>query len=78
MPQARTMSLDQKLSISNKALALWKDGDTDGYRRLMQKLPIPPYLAKIAKEKIGENVLAKGGWDLSETEAECGQDWHNR
>jgi len=77
MSQAQTMSLDEKLAISNKALALWEAGDDEGCRNLMKKLPIPPYLAKVLKEKVGADIIRIGGWDLSEVEAEFGQDWLN-
>jgi len=73
MPQ--TMTLDEKLAISNKALALWKAGDNEGYDRLMRTVPMPPYLAKVAKEKIGVDFLINGGWNLSEAEAEFGPGW---
>ena len=73
MPQ--TMTLDEKLAISNRAIALKKSGDRDGYDRLMKTVPMPPYLAKIAKEKIGIDFLINGGWNLSEAEAEFGSDW---
>ena len=51
MPQAQTMSLEEKLAISNKALALWETGDTEGYRKLMKKLSIPPYLENVVCRK---------------------------
>jgi len=73
MPQ--TMTLDEKLAISNKAIALKKAGDREGYDRLMKSVPMPPYLAKVAKEKIGVDFLIDGGWNLSEAEAEFGQGW---
>jgi len=41
-------------------------------------MPMPPYLAKVAKEKIGINFLINGGWNLSEAEAEFGQNWLNK
>ena len=75
MPQVQTMTLDEKLAISNKALALWEAGDNEGYDRLMRTVPMPPYLAKVAKEKIGADFLIDGGWNLSEAEAEFGQNW---
>jgi len=31
--------------------------------------PLPPYLAKIYKEKIGVDQLIKSGWNLSENKA---------
>jgi len=75
MPQAQTMTLDEKLSISNKACLLLQAGDREGYNQLMRSVPMPPYLAKIAKEKIGVDFLINGGWNLSEAEVEFGRDW---
>ena len=77
MPQTQLMTLDEKLAISNKALALWKAGDEEGYRNQMKKLPIPPYLAKVLKEKVGADIIKIGGWDLSEVEAAFGPNWIN-
>ena len=73
MPQ--TMTLDEKLAISNKALDLLDAGDREGYSRLLRTAPLPPYLAKIYKEKIGAEQLLKSGWNLSEAEAEFGPGW---
>jgi len=73
MPQ--TMTLDEKLAIAIKAGELWKAGDTEGFSRTIRKAPMPPYLAKIYKEKIGGEALIKSGRNLSEAEAEFGQGW---
>ena len=73
MPQ--TMTLDEKLAIACKAAALSDAGDREGASRLIRTTPLPPYLAKIAKEKIGVDFLLSGGWNLSEAEAEFGQNW---
>jgi len=78
MPQAQTMTLDEKLAISCKAAELRKAGDEEGAIRLLRTAPMPPYLAKVAKEKIGVDFLINGGWNLSEAEAEFGQDWLSR
>ena len=75
MPQNQTMTLDEKLAISNKALDLWEAGDTEGYSRLMKTAPLPPYIAKVIKEKVGLDCLLKLGWNLSEVEAEYGSNW---
>jgi len=77
MPQAQTMTLDEKLAIGCKAAELRKAGDNEGYRNQMKKLPIPPYLAKVLKDKVGADIIKIGGWDLSEVEAEFGRDWLN-
>jgi hypothetical protein len=76
MPQ--TMTLDEKLAISMKACALRQAGDREGFQRVLKTAPLPPYLAKIYKEKIGIDQLIKSGWNLSEAEAEFGSDWLNR
>jgi len=69
------MTLDEKLAISNKACALYKAGDMEGYSRLTRTIPMPPYLAKVFKEKVGVEPLLKAGYNLSEAEAEFGPDW---
>ena len=75
MPQAQTMTLDEKLAVGCKAVELKKAGDREGYSRLIRSIPMPPYLAKVMKEKVGVDFLKNGGWNLSEAEAEFGQDW---
>jgi len=47
----------------------------EGSDRLIKTIPMPPYLAKIAKETIGLDFLINGGWNLSEVEAEFGHDF---
>jgi len=69
------MTLDEKLDISNRALDLLDAGDREGYSRLIRTAPLPPYLAKVMKEKIGLEFLLKSGWNLSEVEAEFGHNW---
>jgi hypothetical protein len=78
MPQAQTMTLDEKLAISNKAFTLLEAGDREGFSRLLRTAPMPPYLAKIYKEKVGVKQLIESGWNLSEADAEFGPDWLSR
>jgi len=75
MPQAQTMTLDEKLAISIKSAELREAGDEEGAMRLMKTAPMPPYLAKVYKEKIGAKQLIESGWNLSEAEAEFGPGW---
>ena len=77
MPQT-LMTLDEKLAIACKAAALHDAGDSEGYIRLMKTAPIPPYIAKVIKEKVGADFLIKEGWNLSEAEAEFGNNWLNQ
>jgi hypothetical protein len=69
------MTLDEKFAISHRAIALKQAGDHEGYIRLMKTAPIPPYIAKVIKEKVGADFLIKEGWNLAEAEAEFGADW---
>jgi len=71
----QTMTLDEKLAMSCKAAELRKAGDEEGASRLIRSIPMPPYLAKIYKEKVGIEQLIESGWNLSEAEAEFGPDW---
>ena len=75
MPQIETMSLDDKLAISNRAFELLDAGDREGYNRVMKTTPLPPYLTKVIKEKAGLDCLLKLRRNLSEVEAEFGSDW---
>jgi len=72
---SQIMTLDEKLAISMEACALWQAGDKEGFSRVIRKAPMPPYLAKIYKEKVGVEPLLKSGFNLSEAEAEFGTDW---
>jgi hypothetical protein len=44
----------------------------------MKTTPLPPYLAKVYKEKVGIKELIESGWNLSEAEAEFGENWLSR
>ena len=75
MPQTQTMTLDEKFAIGKKAFELQDAGDEEGYMRLMKTVPIPSYIAKVIKEKVGADFLIKEGWNLAEAEAEFGHNW---
>jgi hypothetical protein len=72
------MTLDEKLAIGCKVAELRKAGDKEGAIRLMKTAPIPPYIAKVIKEKVGADFLINEGWNLSEAEAEFGSGWLNK
>jgi hypothetical protein len=69
------MTLDEKLAIGMKAHEAVVAGDRESYSRIIRQAPLPPYLAKIAKEKMGVDFLLDGGWNLAEAEAEFGHNW---
>ena len=69
------MTLDEKLAIGCKAAALRKAGDEEEADRLLRTIPLPPYIAKIMKEKVGMEFFTRYNWNLSEVEAEYGPDY---
>jgi len=72
------MTLDEKLAIACKAAALSNAGDEEGATRLIKTTPLPPYIAKVIKDKIGSDYLINSGWNLSEAEAQFGPNWLGR
>ena len=75
MPNGQMMTLDEKLDIACRAAALRQAGDEEGATRLLRTAPLPPYLAKVMKEKVGADFFTDAGYNLSEAEAEFGKDW---
>ena len=73
MPE--TMTIDEKLAISNRAFSMIEAGNEEEGRRLLRTAPMPSYLAKVMKETMGADFLLKGGYNLSEAEAEFGRNW---
>jgi len=72
------MTLEEKIDISYKACMLRRAGDHEGYSRLTRTIPMPPWLAKIIKEKVGLEFFDRYNWNLSEVEAEFGSDFLNK
>jgi hypothetical protein len=75
MPNAQIMTDEEKVDTAYRSCMLEQAGDEEGSIRLLRSIPMPPYLAKIYKEKVGVEELIKSGWNLSEAEAEFGPNW---
>jgi hypothetical protein len=75
MPNAQMMTDEEKVDTAYQATMLKQAGDEEGYRRLLRTIPMPPYLAKVMKEKVGVDFLINSGYNLSEAEAEFGTGW---
>ena len=75
MPNVQTMTDEEKVDIAYQSCLLKQAGDEEGASRLLKTAPLPPYLAKVIKEKVGLDCLLSLGWNLSEVEAEFGHDW---
>jgi hypothetical protein len=78
MAEKRTMTTEERLEVIMKAHEYWEAGNKAESNRLVRGLPMPRHLAEFAKEFLGADFLIKGGYNLSEVEAECGPDWLNR
>jgi hypothetical protein len=72
------MTVEEKVDTAYKAVLLRKAGDEEGATRLIRTVPLPHYIAKIMKEKMGADFLINGGWNLSEAEAKFGSNWLNQ
>ncbi|GHV76148.1 hypothetical protein AGMMS49942_09690 [Spirochaetia bacterium] len=75
MPQAQTMTEDDISAIAEKAHVYMTAGNMEECALILKQLPLAPYLAEFAKNRLGPEFLIKGGFNLSEAEAEFGLDW---
>jgi hypothetical protein len=71
------MTDEEKIDTAYQSALLKRAGDKEGGTRLLRSIPLPPYLAKVMKEKVGADFLIDSGYNLSEAEAEFGSDWLN-
>ena len=71
----RLMTEQEKVEIFRQVIAIKEEGRIDEAIALNRTIPIPAYLAKVFKEKVGADFLIQGGWNLAEAESEYGQDW---
>ena len=69
------MTEKEKAAVMMKVWDLRDMGKEAEAHALQATIPLEPFLAKIAKEKIGADFLIKAGYNLSEAEAAFGQDW---
>ena len=75
MPEHRIMTQEEEIAIGLKAIELRKQGKLEESMALQKQLPLPPSLAKIAKDLFGAECLIETGWNLLAAEAEFGKDW---
>jgi hypothetical protein len=72
------MTFREELAIRVQTVELEKQGKKEEAMRLSKTIPLPPWMAKFLKEKVGVDYLRQSGWNLSEAEAEYGQGWLDR
>ena len=78
MAKVETMSVSEKLDILHESYALEDAGNIEEADRLVKTVPLPYYLAKVIKDKLGLDYLKSMGWNLSEAEARFGAEWLNK
>jgi hypothetical protein len=71
----QTMTEKEKAAIMMKVCNLWDAGKDVEAHALQATIPLQPWLAKVLKDKVGADFLIKAGYNLSEAEAEFGQNW---
>jgi hypothetical protein len=74
----KKMTLEEKLAIGVRSVRLKEAGQLEESKRVWKQIPIAPYLAKWCKDMMGTEFLLETGFNLSEAEAEYGQDWLTR
>jgi hypothetical protein len=78
MQTAKKMSIHERLAIGMESFALEAAGKKEEALVMrMTKIPLEPWLAKIAKKRLGADFL-RGRYNLTEVEAEFGPDWLDR
>jgi hypothetical protein len=58
-----------------KSIELRKQGKLEEADKVLKQAPLPSYMAEWGKKYMGKDFLIKGGWNLSEAEAEFGPGW---
>jgi hypothetical protein len=71
----KLMTEDEKVAVYMKVDALYEAGKEDEAMALQKTIPMPPFLAKFAKENGDADYLRSSGWNLAEAEAAFGPDW---
>jgi hypothetical protein len=69
------MTTEEQLDVIMEADEYLKAGNKAEAQRLVLGLPMPSYLAELYKDCLGADFLIKGGYNLSDAEAEFGPDW---
>jgi len=75
MPQSQFMTDIEKIDTAYQAAMLRRAGDKEGSERLIMTIPMPPWLAKIIKEKVGIEYFERYKCNLAEVEVEFGPDF---
>ncbi|MDR3252390.1 MAG: hypothetical protein LBT35_02325 [Tannerella sp.] len=68
--------VNRDLPIIMQAIALEKEGEYEEADALQrEKIPMPPWMARVFKEKMGLDYLLAMKWNMTEVEAAYGKEW---
>jgi hypothetical protein len=71
----RLMTDREIADIFAQARQLRAEGKEEEATAMQRTAPLPAFMAKVIKEKVGAEFLIQGGWNLAEAEAEFGSNW---
>ena len=71
----KLMTEQEKADIVMRSIKLQEAGKEEEALELRTTIPLPPYMAKFIKDKMGVDFLINNGYNLAEAEVEYGQDW---
>jgi hypothetical protein len=71
----KLMTEQEKAKIVMKSIEMEDAGRKEEAMELLRTIPLPPYMAKFIKEKIGVDFLVDSGYNLAEAEVEYGSGW---
>jgi hypothetical protein len=76
MPQTKeVMPLGDQLKFLIKLDQLEKQGKAEEAAAIKRQIPLPYYMAKVAKDHLGAEFVRNLGWSLAEAEEVYGSDW---
>ena len=79
MPQPKkVLPLHDQLDMMLKLHELETQGKKEEAAALKRQIPLPAYLAKVAKDHLGAEFVLSLGWSMAEAEANYGTDWLTR
>jgi hypothetical protein len=70
-----TVTLHEELQIGVESARLRAAGKKEEAIAMAKTRPMPPWMAKVIKEKIGLDFLVSLGWNMDDVEATYGKEW---
>ncbi|MDR1321486.1 MAG: hypothetical protein LBK56_08705 [Gracilibacteraceae bacterium] len=74
----RLMNDQEIAEIYRESHRLEAEGRKEEAMAKRREAPLPAFLAKVMKEKLGGQYVIQSGWNLAEAETKFGANWLNR